>query len=156
VAHRTVLSANSAPNVCQRCANCVPTVRQLCANGVQPTASSDTPDSPVCQQCANGEPTVYHRRANCVPTVCSQRLVLTASRYVHRTVRWSFSECHLELAVGLEFPSAPDSPACGHRTVRCATGQSDAPSHRQSAAAHLDFSWIFLMSSFEVLLASIP
>jgi hypothetical protein len=66
------------------------------------------------------------------------------------------SECHLELAVELEFPSAPDSPACGHRTVWCATGQSGAPSHRQSAAAHLDFSWIFLMSSFEVLLSSIP
>jgi hypothetical protein len=65
-------------------------------------------------------------------------------------------ECHLELVVGLEFPGAPDSPACGHRTVRCAIGQSGAPSHRQSASAHLDSSCIFLMSSFEVLLFSIP
>jgi hypothetical protein len=37
------------------------------------------------------------------------------------------SECHLELAVRAELPGAPDSPACGHRTVRCATGQSGAP-----------------------------
>jgi hypothetical protein len=28
------------------------------------------------------------------------------------------SECHLELAVGARVPGAPDSPACGHRTVR--------------------------------------
>jgi hypothetical protein len=28
------------------------------------------------------------------------------------------------LAVGLEFPGAPDSPVCGHRTVRCATTQT--------------------------------
>jgi hypothetical protein len=31
------------------------------------------------------------------------------------------SGCHLELAVGLEFPGAPDSPACGHRTVCSST-----------------------------------
>jgi hypothetical protein len=37
------------------------------------------------------------------------------------------SECHLELAVGAEVPGAPDSPACGHWTVRCATVQSGAP-----------------------------
>jgi hypothetical protein len=37
------------------------------------------------------------------------------------------SVCHLELAVGLEFPGAPDSLACGHRTVRCATGQFGVP-----------------------------
>jgi hypothetical protein len=55
------------------------------------------------------------------------------------------SECHLELDVGDEVPGAPDSPACGHRTVR-----------RQHTSSFLDFSWIFLMSSFEVLLSSIP
>jgi hypothetical protein len=66
------------------------------------------------------------------------------------------SGCHLELAVGLWFPGAPDSPACGHRTVWCATGQSGAPRTDSPQAAHLDFSWISLMSSFEVLLSSIP
>jgi hypothetical protein len=64
--------------------------------------------------------------------------------------------CHLELAVGLWFPGAPDSPVCGHRTVRCATGQSGAPHTDSPQATHLEFSWIFLMSSFEVLLSSIP
>jgi hypothetical protein len=61
-------------------------------------------------------------------------------------------QCHLELAIGLRFPGAPDSPVC-HRIVRCS-------SHRQSAGnTHLhflDFSLIFLMSSFEVLISSIP
>jgi hypothetical protein len=66
------------------------------------------------------------------------------------------SGCHLELAVGLRFPDAPDSPACGHRTVRCATGQSGAPRTDSPQATHLDFSWILLMSYFEVLLSSIP
>jgi hypothetical protein len=66
------------------------------------------------------------------------------------------SGCHLELAVGLRFPGAPDSPACGPRIVRCATGQFGAPCTDTLQAAHLDFSWIFLMSSFEVLLSSIP
>jgi hypothetical protein len=47
------------------------------------------------------------------------------------------SGCHLELAVGLLFPSAPDSPACGHRTVRCST-------HRQSAGSTRLLSWTFL------------
>jgi hypothetical protein len=51
----------------------------------------------------------------------------------HRTVRWSSLRVPPGTSRGLEFPGAPDSTACGHRTVRCA-------SHRQSAAAHLDFS----------------
>jgi hypothetical protein len=51
--------------------------------------------------------------------------------------------CHLELAVGLEFPGALDSPACGHRTVRCATGQSGAP-RTDSPQQH---TWTFLESS---------
>ena len=50
------------------------------------------------------------------------------------------SECHLELAVGAEVPSAPDSPACGHRTVRCS-------SHRQSAGNTNLHSWTFVGSS---------
>jgi hypothetical protein len=31
------------------------------------------------------------------------------------------SECHLELDVGAEVPGALDTPACGHRTVRCSS-----------------------------------
>jgi hypothetical protein len=77
-------------------------------------------------------------------------------RSSYRTVRWSSLQVPLELVVGLQFPSASDSPACGHRTVQCATGQSCAPCTDSPQAAHLDFSWIFLMYSFEVLLSSIP
>jgi hypothetical protein len=65
------------------------------------------------------------------------------------------SECHLELVIGARVPGAPDSPACGHRTVWCAIGQSGAPCTDSPQATHLDFSWIFLMSSFEVLLSPI-
>jgi hypothetical protein len=42
-----------------------------------------------------------------------------------------------------------------HWTVqRVGTGQSGAPRTDSPQAAHLDFSWIFLMSFFEVLLSS--
>jgi hypothetical protein len=57
------------------------------------------------------------------------------------------SGCHLELAVGAEFPGAPDSPACGHRTVRCATGQSGAPRTDSPQATH-----IFILGLFFDLL----
>jgi hypothetical protein len=117
-----------------------------------------TPDSPV-----------VHRKAHCsmsgAPSHCPVR---AGDRWRLRDFHTGqsdphtgqsdglFSGCHLELAVGLLFPGAPNSPACGHRTVRCATGQSGAPRTDSPQAAHLDFSWIFLMSSFEVLLSSIP
>jgi hypothetical protein len=55
------------------------------------------------------------------------------------------SRCHLELAVGAEVPGAPDSLVLLAQIV-----------HRQHTSSFLDFSWIFLMSSFEVLLSSIP
>jgi hypothetical protein len=54
------------------------------------------------------------------------------------------SECHLELAVGAEVPGAPDSPACGHRTVRCATGQSGAPRIDSPQATHIFILGLFL------------
>jgi hypothetical protein len=38
-----------------------------------------------------------------------------AHTFSHRTVRWSSSGCHLELAVRAAVPGAPDSPACGTR-----------------------------------------
>jgi hypothetical protein len=96
----------------------------------------------------------------------SEQVTVGVAGFPHRTVRCAtgqsgglLSGCHLELAIGLLFPSALDSPACGHRTVRCATGQSGAPrtDSPQAARLHfLDFFYIFLMSSFEVLLSSIP
>jgi hypothetical protein len=62
------------------------------------------------------------------------------------------SGCHLELAVRATIPGAPDSPVC-HRTVRCS--RPDSPTvatHAYFLGLHL----IFIMSSFEVLLSSIP
>jgi hypothetical protein len=66
-------------------------------------------------------------------------------------------QCHLELAVGLLFPGAPDSPACGTR-------QSGVPPDnpvlqtKQSVVATLPsflrLHLIFIMFSFEVLLSS--
>jgi hypothetical protein len=71
----------------------------------------------------------------------------------------SLHQCHLELAVGLQFPGAPDSLVCG-------IGQSGEPPEspvplpRQSAWQHLSsflgLHLIFIMSSFEVLLSSMP
>jgi hypothetical protein len=60
------------------------------------------------------------------------------------------AQCHLELAVGLWFPGAPNSPACG-------TGQSGAPctdSPQATLLSSLGLLLIFIMSSFEVLLSS--
>jgi hypothetical protein len=56
------------------------------------------------------------------------------------------SGCHLELAVRASVPRAPDSPVPS-------TGQSACGN---TSSFFLDFSLIFLMSSFEVLLSSIP
>jgi hypothetical protein len=72
----------------------------------------------------------------------------------------SLHQCHLELAVGLLFPGAPDSPECG-------TGQSGAPKLDSASWQHLssflghclmlvDLLVIFIMSYFEVLLSSMP
>jgi hypothetical protein len=83
----------------------------------------------------------------------------------------SVHQCHRKLAVALQFPGAPDSPACG-------TGLSDVPpdspvlSAGQSTCGNtilcFDSSFlglclilvellvIFIMSCFEVLLSSTP
>jgi hypothetical protein len=70
--------------------------------------------------------------------------------------RWSFiwkllaavggllSECHLELAVGAKVHGAPNSPACGHRTVWCATGLSGAPRTDSPQATHIFILGLFL------------
>jgi hypothetical protein len=55
------------------------------------------------------------------------------------------SKCHLELAVGAEVPGAPDSLACGHRTVwRVGTGQSGAPRTDSPQATHTFILGLFL------------
>ena len=62
------------------------------------------------------------------------------------------AQCHLELAVRLQFLGAPDSPACG-------IGQSGAPridSPQATLLSSLGLLLIFIMSSFEVLLSSMP
>jgi hypothetical protein len=66
-------------------------------------------------------------------------------------------QCHQELAVGLLFSGAPDSPVCW--TVRCP--RPDSPpvaTHFFVSWTLLDIIWsslvIFIMSSFEVLLSS--
>jgi hypothetical protein len=118
-----------------------------------------TPDSPV-----------VHRTAHCslsgAPSRCSiragdhwrRRLFHTGQSCAHTGQTGGlFSECHLELAVGLEFPGAPDTSACGHRTVRCAFAQTVRSS---TLGLFLDllnvFFWgvAFLNSLVQVSLAS--
>jgi hypothetical protein len=73
--------------------------------------------------------------------------------FLHRTVRCSFlRQSHLELAVGLLF--------LVHRTVRRVAPDSPVLQTRQSTVATLSLflglHLIFIMSSFEVLLSSLP
>jgi hypothetical protein len=71
----------------------------------------------------------------------------------HRIVRWSSLRVPPGTSHWAEVPWctghsgvwAPDSPVLHAQTV-----------HKQHTSSFLDFSWIFLMSSFEVLLSSIP
>jgi hypothetical protein len=52
---------------------------------------------------------------------------------------------HLELVVRALVPGAPDSPACGHRTVRrVGTGQSGAPRTDSPQAIHIFVLGLFL------------
>jgi hypothetical protein len=65
----------------------------------------------------------------------------------------SLHQCHLEVTVGLLFPGAPDSPACG--TEQSASGNTilcflDLLDTCSSSLV------IFIMSSFEVFLSSLP
>jgi hypothetical protein len=99
---------------------------------------------------------VVHRTAHCSLSGAPSRFPIKAGdrwhsrlshRTVwtpHRTVRWSPSECHLELAVGAEVPGASDSPSCGHRTVWCATRQSGAPCTDSPQATHIFILGLFL------------
>jgi hypothetical protein len=68
-------------------------------------------------------------------------------------------QCHLELAVRATVPSAPDSPACGTEQSgvppdgpMLLSGQSDC----DNTSSLLGLFLIFLISSFEVLLSSMP
>jgi hypothetical protein len=103
-----------------------------------------------------------------------EKLLLSAA---HRTVRWCTGQrivaCPVRLAVALSEQVTVGAGGFPHRTVRWTflwvpprtsrwavvpwcTGQSGAPRTDSPQAAHLDFSWMFLLSSFEVLLPSIP
>jgi hypothetical protein len=103
-----------------------------------------------------------------------EKLLLSAA---HRTVRWCTGQhtvaCPVRLVVALSEQVTVGVAGFPHRTVRWSslrvppgtsrwatvpwcTGQSGAPRTDSPQAAHLDSSWIFLMSSFEVLLSSIP
>jgi hypothetical protein len=109
-----------------------------------------------------------------------EKLLLSAA---HRTVRWCTGQrtvaCPVRLAVALSEQVTVGVAGFPHRIVRSShrtvwwsslwvppgtsrwaavpwcTEQSGAPRTDSSQATHLDFSWIFLMSSFEVLLSSI-
>jgi hypothetical protein len=104
-----------------------------------------TPDSPV-----------VHRTAHCSVSGAPSRCPVVAGDHWRCRLFTPDSpvvfsaQCHLELAVGLWFPGAPDSPACG-------TGQSGAPctnSLQATLLSSLGLLLIFIMSSFEVLLSS--
>jgi hypothetical protein len=110
-----------------------------------------------------------------------EKLLLSAA---HRTVRWCTGQrtiaCPVRIAVPLTEQVTVSTAGFPHRIVRSShrtvrwsslwvpprtsrwaavpwcTGQSGAPRIDSPQATHLDFSWIFLMSSFEVLLSSIP
>jgi hypothetical protein len=77
-------------------------------------------------------------------------------RSSHGTVRWSSLRVPpgtsrwavVPWCTGQSSMWTPDSPVC-HQIVRCS-------SHRQSAGSTLGLFLIFLMSSFKVLLSSIP
>jgi hypothetical protein len=81
--------------------------------------------------CGTPDSTVHHRTMHCslsgAPSRCPDiagdswrcRLFTPDSLVVFSP------QCHMELAVRVPVPGAPDSPVC-HRTVRCS-------SHRQSA-----------------------
>jgi hypothetical protein len=62
-----------------------------------------------------------------------------------------FSLCHLELAVRVPIPSAPDSLACGTRQSGAPRTDNPQATLLSSLGLHL----IFIMSSFEVLLSSL-
>jgi hypothetical protein len=127
-------------------------VAALCGT---PDSPMGTPDSPVP---LSGVPShwIWH---------CRWPLALQAftpdSPYVTLdSLVASLHQCHMELAVGLLFLGPPDSPV-HHRTVRCA--QPDNPSVATLFFVSwtlLDTCWsslvIFIMSSFEVLLFSMP
>jgi hypothetical protein len=110
-----------------------------------------------------------------------EKLLLSAA---HLTVRWCTGQrtvaCPVRLVVALSEQVTVGTAGFSHRTVRSSqrtvrwpslrvppgtsrwaavpwcTRQFGAPRIDSPQAAHLDFSWIFLMSSFEVLLSSIP
>jgi hypothetical protein len=141
------LCANSAPTVSQRCVNSAP---MLCSQWLVLThrtvrCTNSVPT--VSQLCATGEPTMCHR---CVPMVCSQRIVLTASRYVHRTVN---SDCPVHTGQsGASSQKTLLAVLCANCvppvSQLCATGaRADSPSSRSSVFC----SWAPLVLSLGLL-----
>jgi hypothetical protein len=114
---------------------CIYSPQHKCSRWRKAAAFCVTPDSPV-----------VHRTAHCsmsgAPSRCPvragdrwrRRLSTPDSPVCHRTVRWSSLRvppgtsrwAAVPWCTGQSGVWAPDSPVCGHRTVRCST-------HRQSA-----------------------
>jgi hypothetical protein len=95
-----------------------------------------------------------HRTVACpvhLAVALSEQVTIGAAGFPHRTVRCSHRTVRWS---SLRVPPGTSRWA----TVPWCIGQSGAPRTDSSQAAllhFLDFSWIFLMSSFEVLLSSI-
>jgi hypothetical protein len=79
----------------------------------------------------------------------SEQVTIGAAGFPHRTVR---SSHWIVRWSSLRVPPGTSRWA----VVPWCTGQSGVWAPNSPQAADLDFSWIFLMSSFEVLLSSIP
>jgi hypothetical protein len=131
---------------------CIYSPQHNCSRWRKAAALCGTPDSPV-----------VHQTAHCSVSGAPSRCPATAGDRWRRRLFTPDSpdstpdssvvfsaQCHLELAVGLWFPGAPNSSACG-------TKQSGAPctdSPQATLLSSLGLLLIFIISSFEVLLSS--
>jgi hypothetical protein len=131
---------------------CIYSPQHNCSHWRKAAALYGTPDSPVVHQTA-------HYSVSGAPSRCSaiagdrwrcRLFTLDSPNSTPNSPVVFSAQCHLELVVGLRFPSVPDSPACG-------TGQSGAPhidSPQATLLSSLGLLLIFIMSSFKVLLSS--
>jgi hypothetical protein len=96
---------------------CIYSPQHNCSRWRKAVALCGTPDSPVVHR-------TTHCSVSCAPSRCPAmagdrwrcRLFTPDSpdSTPNRPVVFSV-QCHLELAIGMRFPGAPDSPACGTR-----------------------------------------
>jgi hypothetical protein len=103
--------------------------------------------------CGTPDSSVVHRTAHCslsgAPSRCPEQVIVGAAGFPHRTVRSSHRT--------VRWSSLRVPPGTSRWTmVPWCTEQSSVWAPDSPQAAHLDFSWIFLMYSFEVLLSPIP